>query len=231
MDGVMHRSQGERVDWVDYAKGFCIVMVVMMHSTLGVEMAAGQDGWMHAVVTFARPFRMPDFFMISGLFLARVIDRDWRDYLDRKLFHFGYFYLLWVTIQFAFKAPIILNDWQWSLGGWEQVGWSYLETFYEPFGTLWFIYLLPIFFVVTKATRRVPVWAMWTILAALEIAHIKTEWTVIDEFCSRFVYFYTGYIFASRIFAFTAAVQARSGGGLIGLLLWGVLNATVVNAG
>ena len=26
-----------RVDWVDYAKGFCIIFVVMMHSTLGVE--------------------------------------------------------------------------------------------------------------------------------------------------------------------------------------------------
>jgi uncharacterized membrane protein len=31
----------ERVAWVDYAKGFCIIMVVMMHSTLGVEEAAG----------------------------------------------------------------------------------------------------------------------------------------------------------------------------------------------
>ena len=31
-----------------------------------------------------QPFRMPDFFLISGLFLARVIDRDWRDYLDRR---------------------------------------------------------------------------------------------------------------------------------------------------
>src|SRR5665811_1779156 len=67
-----------RVDWVDYAKGICIVMVVMMHSTLGVEAAAGREGFMHAVVAFARPFRMPDFFLISGLFLAQVIDRDWR---------------------------------------------------------------------------------------------------------------------------------------------------------
>jgi uncharacterized membrane protein YcfT len=32
-----------RVDWVDYAKGFCIIMVVMMHSTLGVEQARGLD--------------------------------------------------------------------------------------------------------------------------------------------------------------------------------------------
>ena len=94
-----------RVDWVDYAKGFCIVMVVMMHSTLGVEAVAGRESWMHALVAFAKPFRMPDFFLISGLFLARVIDRDWRTYLDRKVLHFAWFYLLWVTIQFGFKAP------------------------------------------------------------------------------------------------------------------------------
>ena len=54
---------------------------------------------------FAKPFRMPDFFLISGLFLAVVIDRDWRTYLDRKVVHFAYFYVLWVTIQFGFKAP------------------------------------------------------------------------------------------------------------------------------
>src|SRR5205085_7110091 len=78
-----------RVDWVDYAKGICIVMVVMMHSTLGMELAAGREGFMHVVVEFARPFRMPDFFMISGLFLARVIDRNWRTYLDRKVVHFA----------------------------------------------------------------------------------------------------------------------------------------------
>jgi uncharacterized membrane protein YcfT len=66
-----------RVDWVDYAKGICIVMVVMMHSVLGVEAAAGQTGFMHLLVAFAKPFRMPDFFLISGLFLSVVIDRDW----------------------------------------------------------------------------------------------------------------------------------------------------------
>ena len=94
-----------RVDWVDYAKGICIVMVVMMHSVLGVKAAAGQTGFMHLVVMFAKPFRMPDFFLISGLFLSIVIDRDWRTYLDRKVVHFAYFYVLWVTIQFGFKAP------------------------------------------------------------------------------------------------------------------------------
>src|SRR4051794_11132499 len=147
-----------RVDWVDYAKGFCIVMVVMMHSPLGVEAAAGNTSWMHALVAFAKPFRMPDFFLISGLFLARVIDRGWRTYFDRKVVHFAYFYLLWVTIQFAFKAPGLAAE-HGALG----VPRLYAEAFIEPFGTLWFIYLLPIFSVVAKATRGVPAIALWAI--------------------------------------------------------------------
>ena len=69
-------SLRSRVDWVDYAKGFCIILVVMMHSTLRMGDTMNGIGWMHYVVEFARPFRMPDFFLISGLFLANVIDRD-----------------------------------------------------------------------------------------------------------------------------------------------------------
>ncbi len=38
------QATGARVDWVDYAKGFCIIFVVMMHSTLGVENVAGREG-------------------------------------------------------------------------------------------------------------------------------------------------------------------------------------------
>src|SRR5215217_6396132 len=92
-----------RVPWVDTAKGLCIILVVMMHATLGVGEAMGGEGFMHQVVAFARPFRMPDFFLVSGLFLARVIDRDWKAYADRRVVHFLYFYLLWLVIQSALK--------------------------------------------------------------------------------------------------------------------------------
>ena len=64
-----------RIDWVDYAKGICIVLVVLMHSTLGVEKAAGSESWLNPFIDWARPFRMPDFFLISGLFLANRIGR------------------------------------------------------------------------------------------------------------------------------------------------------------
>jgi uncharacterized membrane protein YcfT len=214
-----------RIDWVDYAKGFCIIFVVMMHSTLGVGHAVGQEGWLHSVVAFAKPFRMPDFFLISGLFLAQVIDRDWRTYLDRKVVHFVYFYLLWTAIQFAVKAPLLAKE-HGALG----MAWLYLETFWEPFGTLWFIYLLPLFFVVTKVARSLkisPV-VIWLAAAALEIAPIATGFTVVDEFASRFVYFYTGYALAPRIFAFATRAQGAPEAALAGLTAWGVVNGLLV---
>src|SRR6187402_1586909 len=226
LSGTPAITSPERIDWVDYAKGICIVMVVMMHSVLGVELAAGQTGYMHGLVAFAKPFRMPDFFLISGLFLARVIDRDWRTYLDRKVVHFVYFYILWVTIQFAFKAPGLMFT-----HGLFGIAKLYAEAFIEPFGTLWFIYLLPIFFVVTKLTLRVPPVAIFVAAAALEIAHIQTGWTVIDEFASRFVYFYAGYILATRIFQIAAAVQARPMIAACGLVVWGLFNGFYVALG
>jgi uncharacterized membrane protein YcfT len=216
----------DRIDWVDYAKGICIVMVVMMHSVLGVEQAAGESGFMHPLVAFAKPFRMPDFFLISGLFLSVVIDRDWRTYLDRKVVHFGYFYVLWVTIQFGFKAPAFAAE-----SSWAHAGFLYLESFIEPFGTLWFIYLLPVFFVVTKATRRAPPLLIWGITALLEMAHIASGWTVIDEFGARFVYFYTGYLFADHVFALSDRARAQPRLALAALGLWALIDGSLVKSG
>jgi len=216
----------DRIDWVDYAKGICIVMVVMMHSVLGVEAAAGHNGFMHLVVMFAKPFRMPDFFLISGLFLSIVIDRDWRTYLDRKVVHFAYFYVLWVTIQFGFKAPSFAAE-----TSWHHVAYLYLESFIEPFGTLWFIYLLPIFFVVTKLSRRIPPVAILLVAAALEMMHVATGWTVIDEFCARFVYFYSGYWAAAYVFALSDRARARPALTVGALALWAFVNGGLVASG
>ena len=175
-----------------------------MHSTLGVEKAAGETGWMGYFVEFARPFRMPDFFLIAGLFLASRINAPWRLYLDRKVLHFVYFYVLWLTIQFAFKAPGFAAEM-----GWDGVVREYLYAFIEPWGTLWFIYHLALFLLVTRLVKNVPWLLVWVVAAALEIAPIHTGSVLIDEFASRFVYFYSGYIFADLVFRFADEAARR----------------------
>jgi uncharacterized membrane protein YcfT len=111
--------------------------------------------------------------------------------------------------------------------------WLYLESFWEPFGTLWFIYLLAIFFTVTKLAHslRVPVSVVLLAAAALEIAHVHTGATVIDEFAARFVYFYTGYLLAPRIFALASRVSARPGAAIPGLFVWGLINGSLAFGG
>jgi uncharacterized membrane protein YcfT len=218
----------QRVDWVDTAKGICIIFVVMMHSVLGVEAAAGETGWMHTIVAFAAPFRMPDFFLISGLFLSNVIKRDWRLYLDRKVVHFAYFYVLWMTIQFAVKAPVFVGEYG-AAGAVE----FYFLSFIQPFGTLWFIYMLPVFFLVCKVAhdRGMPWQIMLGVAALLQIAPIHTGWLLVDEFASRFVYFYAGYIFAPQIFKLADWARERISLSLVLLLAWGIVNGGLVYLG
>lgn len=217
-----------RIDWVDTAKGICIVLVVMLHSVAGVEKAADQTGWMSAIVAFATPFRIPAFFLISGLFLNRVIARDWRLYLDRKLVFFAYFYCLWVTIQFAVKSPVFAQEIGW--GGTLEL---YLMSFIQPFGALWFIYMLPIFFIVTKLLHdnAVP-WLLVLVGAvALQVAPIHTGILLIDEFASRFVFFYAGYLFSRKVFLLADWARARSTMSLGLLAAWVLANGGVVYLG
>ena len=115
---------------------------------------------------------MPDFFLLSGLFLFRVIDRDWRIYLDRKVVHFAYFYMLWLVILTVVKhgAELGADPTAWAA--------SFVDALSQPKPNLWFIYVLPLFFVSTKLARAIglPGWAMWLAAAALQTFLLHTDW-------------------------------------------------------
>ncbi len=218
------RPAEDRVVWFDYAKGMCITLVVMMHSTLGVGDAMGGEGFMHEVVAFARPFRMPDFFLLSGLFLFRMIDRDWRTYLDRKAVHFGYFYLLWLVILTVVKHGAELGS---DPNAW---GASFAQALISPNPNLWFIYVLPLFFVATKLARTIgmPGWALWLAAAAMQTFPMHTGWEAVDDYGARyFVFFLTGYLLAPQVFKLAAWAREHMAEAAIGLAGWFSFNAAI----
>jgi uncharacterized membrane protein YcfT len=221
------RMASSRISWVDYSKGLCIVLVVMMHSTLGVEKAFGEVSYLGQLVEWAKPFRMPDFFLISGLFLAKRISAPWSKYADTKILHFAYFYILWMTIQFLFKGYGI-----YAAGGISGVVGEYALGFIEPFGTLWFIYLLAVFFAITKLLQTVPPLLMFAGAALLEAMSINTGWTLVDEFAARYVYFFAGFWLAPHVFNFARGVDAEKYSTVLaGLLVWVMLNSVMVFSG
>lgn len=196
-------ARQQRLAWVDYAKGLSILLVVHMHATYGVEAALGREGIMGMIAHFASTFRMPMFFMVSGLFLARSMSLPWRDYIDRKVLHLVYFFLVWTAITLALKGlPMV--DWQWqALPGFA------LHTLIEPFGTLWFIYVLALFYLATRAMRFMPRPVLWGLSGALHVLAIQTGWTVIDAFADNYVFFLTGYVLAQEIMAGVRVYQRK----------------------
>lgn len=68
----------------------------------------------------------------------------------------------------------------------------------------------------------------FTTLAFLEILPIHTGWVMVDEFCSRFVYFYAGYAFAPAIFRAADWLRQRPLIGIVGLLVWGFIEYKLV---
>lgn len=210
-----------RVDWVDTAKGLCIVLVVMMHATLGVGAAMGGEGFMHHLVAFAAPLRMPALFLVSGLFLARALAADTRTFVDRRILHFAYFYGLWLLIQSAIKAG--------EVSGGSATG--FLEhlavSLVEPYSMLWFVYMLAVFSVAARLLRGVSPVLVLGGAAALAIAPIETGVLVLDAFCAQFVYFAAGWHLAGNVLRIAQAVRERpvTTLGLIGA--WALANGAL----
>ncbi len=222
--GASWTGGGDHVAWFDYAKGICIILVVMMHSTLGVGEAyaakgLAPEGFMHWIVAYAKPFRMPDFFMLSGLFLSYAIGRGWLHYLDKKVVHFAYFYAIWTVILATIKTAATSGL---DAGG---LATTFFGAMINPYPTLWFIYVLPLFFVVTKLLRPMPAWTMLGGAALLHTLPVHTGWSAVDHFAAHYyVFFLGGYLLAPHIYS-AAEWAVRNSAKALGLIAtWAVLN-------
>ncbi len=223
-----------RVAWVDYAKGICIVAVVSMYATFWANDTYADLthhtpslSWMNHWVDFARPFRMPDFFLLSGLFIGRVIDRPWMDYYDKRVLHYLYFFLLWTLILFLCRYDLPTDG---GLGVRLKILALMLV---EPYAMLWFIQMLAAFSLAVRWTRRWPSWLVF--VGALGLQLLELDSTVygsqVVRFCEYFAYFYGGYLFSGSVFKLTGWAQAHVAAAVGALLTWGVANALLVHLG
>ncbi|KKC33582.1 acyltransferase family protein [Devosia psychrophila] len=216
----------KRLDWVDMAKGLSIFLVVMMYAASSVGEDTGGVGALHWAIAFATPFRMPEFFLISGLFLSQVIDRPWRAYADRRVVHYLYFYALWALIHIIFKVGLLGID---PVGALQQIAWAVIQ----PYGVLWFIYMLAVVSALTKLLHDSPAprWAVFAIAATLQMATIQTGSYAIDQFAEYFVFFYAGYALAPQLFKLADWAADHAALSLAGLALWAIVNGSLVFLG
>lgn len=222
MGGHQMASSGARLAWADVAKGISIILVVMMHSVLGTHEAMHGTGWLGPVVEFAKPFRIPAFFLLAGFFFAGMMQRSWGEVLERRVLHFVYFLVLWSFILLVVKGGFL------TFGGpAAALKWAAMSLI-EPSGSLWFIHALALFAVMARLTASIPALSVLVAAAILHLAAPETGWTLADEFASRFVFFIVGCRFAPMVADFAEDARSKTGMSLAMVLITALMTAIAV---
>ncbi len=137
--------------------------------------------------------------------------------------HYFYFYALWAVIHIVLKIGILSAD---PGAAATDLLWAIVE----PYGVLWFIYLLAAFSLGTKLVHdlKAPRWLVFALGAALQMSSLHTGSYLVDQFAAYFVYFYAGYLFAPWIFRAVDWAVGHKALALAGLALYAAINAALV---
>lgn len=195
---------------MDAAKGLAIVLVVLFHSVLFLhanELTAGAWRLLNGLLD---TFRMPLFFLASGLFAGRSLTRPWSELFRSKIALFLYLYALWSVIRFAVFQVV-----PWTLPSTDAGDLrNLLLAFVWPSSGLWYIYALAIFFVIIRASHgrispRVQIIAALVLAAVAGGGVVQTGNTGWDKMALNLVFFLAG-CHASRAILVQWAPRLRS---------------------
>ncbi|MEM9680522.1 MAG: acyltransferase, partial [Bacteroidota bacterium] len=129
-----------RLNWVEYAKGIAIILVVYRHILIGIR-RSGLD--VSPILVNANEivysFRMPLFFVLSGIFAAKsILKRTPTGFTQNKLRTIMYPYLIWGIIQISIQ--ILLTDY--TNANRSIIDFLYLLVHPRAIDQLWYLYAL-----------------------------------------------------------------------------------------
>lgn len=131
----------DRFLWVDYLRGIIIILVVYHHAFLGmVKNGISVPQSIVDANMAAYSFRMPLFFIFSGIFTGLSLSyKPLKDILWNKFNILFYPYVVWCIIQITLQ--IIFSQYTTSNGGYR----DYLNILYQPKALAHFWYLPALF--------------------------------------------------------------------------------------
>lgn len=162
----------KRLKWADAAKGFAILLVVMVHliskhyMVLGWELPGVVDVAWRKLSDLVAPIRMPLFFAISGFFGGRSLEISWRSSARPRIVSAYYLFLLWFSLHMLFFLlnPPLLTTIPTTMG-------QYILGMFWGYTSLWYLYALPVYFIVTKLFSQ---WRMPALMGASVVSVLSS---------------------------------------------------------
>lgn len=137
----------KHLNWVDYAKGLGIILVVYGHISEGVFNAGMtiNNNLYTAIDTIIYSFHMPLFFFLSGLFFTSSFQkRGFKNTIINKVDTIFYPFLIWSILQGIIEA---------TLSKYTNGHVTYTQVFsllWEPRAQFWFLYVLFFTFIIAS---------------------------------------------------------------------------------
>lgn len=135
-------NKTSRLSWVDYARGIAIILVTYRHVFEGAK-AAGisveNHNFLEYINIFLYSFRMPLFFIISGIFISLSLKKKGiKKYIEGRARMILYPYFVWGFLQLTLQIFFT----KYTNG--HPTPSSYLHLFYLPreIGQFWYLYAL-----------------------------------------------------------------------------------------
>src|SRR5215212_9132282 len=97
--------QKSRLQWIDYLRGIAIILIVYRHVLVGIERGniPVPSLLINANMIFYS-FRMPLFFILSGIFItSSLAKKSLKELIGIKFEKLFYPYLIWCTIQITLQ--------------------------------------------------------------------------------------------------------------------------------
>lgn len=191
-----------RFSWVDYLRGIAIILVVYRHALIGIERSGMivPKALVDANMIFYS-FRMPLFFIVSGIFIGGSLKRKrLSQVIEKKFETLFYPYLVWAFIQVTLQ--ILLSGFVNSERSW----FDYLYIIYQPRNLDQFWYLPALFnttviYIIVKVKLKPPQWLQLSAGVVLYFvsAHL-TKISMLSDWMEFYLFFAIGDTIASLFF-------------------------------
>jgi fucose 4-O-acetylase-like acetyltransferase len=209
-----------RFGWIDYAKGIAIILVVYRHVEFGIKNSGMPlDQWIVDLNDMLYSFRMPLFFLLSGLFFERSIQRKGeKGFLLARVNTLLYPYLLWAVIQITLQ--ILFS----SVANASRSVSDYWNILIQPrnLDQLWYLFALfnvtLLYYLTSKlfGFRKVP--QVLLSIALLAVAPLVNRISTFYDIALHYIFFCIGHITANFFFSGKTQQLLSSAYGPISLL-------------
>lgn len=198
-----------RNPWIDYVRGICIIMVIYRHcfeGMIGSKLPVSNYPILQYLNVYLFSFRMPLFFIISGIFIgAGLAKKGYKHYIDDRFRIIYYPLLIWGSIQITLQLALshyVNADRSWM---------DYINLIIRPrkIEQFWYLnalFVVSVIFATLKSVVRLKKWQHLIVACvfygvAAWLHQIKTTALFFTDVFHFYIYFAIGDAISDFVFA------------------------------